>query len=289
MLSYPSIRIKFSFLFFSVSIFYNAQQHSNAITREAIKNNKVKSATEWNMNENFEGLTIYYDTNGLQTHYYFYLLSKNGDNLNKELNGKRIFTYDDNKLLIQNDMFSLTSNDTNSVLLLREKRYYNSKGDIVKNEFFNSSDFNNPNFIINYFYSYNRLDSIIKIRGNKSYSTSKDSILYLKNLEIERFQYFNDSSIVLKYENGNLIEKILKIKNKDGYLFQCFSQDGRIMSEGKIECNEYNQEVYILLKSVSSNYEMKKNYCENGLLESIYRIDLDTKKESLWTFLYEYF
>lgn len=267
-----------------------SQQQVDLISADAIKKNKVKSCTEWNIKDSFPGITVFYDTNGFQTHYFFYNLTTNKEGkTTKELSGKRVFSYSKENLLIHNNMFIVKYQDTVLELNNSIKFHYDSFGKKIKRESFGSKPFDSTNFVIDYFYTGDKLDSILSYSKRITHLQEGKPIMGMVKVSSECFFYKQDTTIIKKYENFFLTDSVVSFKEMNTTINRVYTNGKQLKSNSRIVKDYLDRTIEIYNKTPLLHYELKRLYCKDDLLDCIIHKDLNSNNVNQWNFTYEYY
>jgi hypothetical protein len=242
---------KFSIFFISVFIISTQlfSQLPDELMKELIKNNGVKSQTQWNYNYKNDKP----EKEGYKNTYKEY--NKHG-NLIKEIyyrrgnvNQKMSYKYDEN----QNKTEFINYSAKNDEVVFKQEFFYNEKNLKIRENRYNGNDY------FKIYYDYNDQDRLKKITKKKLVGTDK-------KLEEERiYTYKGDKQIInVLDDEGNKLSKIINTYDKNGNLtsFVTYDTEGKELKKLTYKYNENNQKTDEI-KHQNGNFIYHKNFDYN--------------------------
>jgi len=242
---------KFSIFFISVFIISTQlfSQLPDELMKELIKNNGVKSQTQWNYNFKNEKP----EKEGYKNTYKEY--NKHG-NLIKEIyyrrgnvNQKMSYKYDEN----QNKTEFINYSAKNDEVVFKQEFFYNEKNLKIRENRYNGNDY------FKIYYDYNDQDRLKKITKKKLVGTDK-------KLEEERiYTYKGDKQIInVLDDEGNKLSKIINTYDKNQNLtsFVTYDTEGKELKKLTYKYNKNNQKTDEI-KYQNGNFIYHKNFDYN--------------------------
>src|SRR6056297_687502 len=242
---------KFSIFFISVFIISTQlfSQLPDELMKELIKNNGVKSQTQWNYNFKNEKP----EKEGYKNTYKEY--NKHG-NLIKEIyyrrgnvNQKMSYKYDKN----QNKTEFINYSAKNDEVVFKQEFFYNEKNLKIRENRYNGNDY------FKIYYDYNDQDRLKKITKKKLVGTDK-------KLEEERiYTYKGDKQIInVLDDEGNKLSKIINTYDKNQNLtsFVTYDTEGKELKKLTYKYNKNNQKTDEI-KYQNGNFIYHKNFDYN--------------------------